>query len=595
MADANTLPIEFSIVGFEQMQRDFAALSSRVDDMAGSVSKNSKAMTTGFKDVAANAKRSIASTTANLRSLLPVLGGTQAQFVMMASNVGEQFEKLATASGSTAAMIKGGLVVAVAAASYEFGKWTAEVIGLNDAIDAWYKNAQRASIISPQLSDAMRMLATASEEYAKAQDDIGQRARLFGESADTSAKLAEATEKSILATDSALKAFASTQGELTDKLSIQINRVWDLRAAYANLDDTLKDTKIGADIKERLETESKEMKRLQTVYESVRSKVKESNDALNEQINLYGDLITVQRMYEEDAKRKPEVAATQTAAAAPVFDIESMDLEEQTRLMSLAIGDEMANAYAYVERYNIPALVSEQIQQTDVQFRNWVASMQLNVADVQMFIMDTFSAATQGIGNAIAQAVVYGENLGKLFEELGKQILASVISTLLQLLIQELMYLVLGSFIMAADLTAKISAMAAFAAAAAYAWAVASMGLIGMAVGPGLAVEAAAMTTAAGAYGAGIGAAAGPGIAGIGQAGGLLAFGEGAYVRSPVMALVGDAPGGEIVAPRSDYEAMIATARQPSVGHVYLDGRELTQSVVKWIPGEVRRKGVKGI
>ncbi len=153
-------------------------------------------------------------------------------------------------------------------------------------------------------------------------------------------------------------------------------------------------------------------------------------------------------------------------------------------------------------------------------------------------ISQAFAGAFSQVGNAVAQIVVYGKSSEDVFRALGQQILASIISTLVQIGVQMLVMAVLGKSLQAANVAAAVAALGsttaasvAAAGATASAWApaalatsLASFGANSAPAIAGITAAAAAITTAQAST-----AATGAG----GAAAGGLAVADGGYISGP--------------------------------------------------------------
>lgn len=199
----------------------------------------------------------------------------------------------------------------------------------------------------------------------------------------------------------------------------------------------------------------------------------------------------------------------------------------------------------------------------------------------------TFDQLSAGVGNALGQLLVYGGSFSKVMKELLKQVLASVISTFVQIAIQQLIGIIAAKVFAAAVGSANIGVSVARAGAAAYAAAVESQGLIGLGTGAGFAATAIAGAAAAASTGKAVGA-------GIGFAAGGLA--EGGFAMRPTYRLFGEA-GPEAVLPLSPdrirkYFGRALGGRGGDL-HVHLDadGRELAHIVIPHFKDELEFQG----
>lgn len=119
-------------------------------------------------------------------------------------------------------------------------------------------------------------------------------------------------------------------------------------------------------------------------------------------------------------------------------------------------------------------------------------------------LFDMVTTFSQGVGNAIAQVLVYGQSMGKMMVQLAKQIAAQIIASLVAIGIQQLILAVIGATVAGKMASASIGASAGRAGAAAVASAFETMGLAAFFVAPALGTAAIAL--AAGMGGAGIAA-----------------------------------------------------------------------------------------
>ena len=131
-------------------------------------------------------------------------------------------------------------------------------------------------------------------------------------------------------------------------------------------------------------------------------------------------------------------------------------------------------------------------------------------------LMGMFQQLAQGIGNTLAQVIVYGGSLAAAMKALLKQILASIISTLIQLGIQWVITSVLKKLTQGTEAAATLSAQASIVYASVFA-SYAGIPFVGPALGAaaGAAAVSAMLAGAAtsGAIGLGVGAATTAGAA----------------------------------------------------------------------------------
>ena len=95
------------------------------------------------------------------------------------------------------------------------------------------------------------------------------------------------------------------------------------------------------------------------------------------------------------------------------------------------------------------------IEATDAAWENWILKSKnvvQKVAEASVELMETFS---QGVGDAFAQSVIYGENLVENLQDLARQLAATIISTLIKIGTTALMQNLIGS---AVDVGASVGA-----------------------------------------------------------------------------------------------------------------------------------------
>lgn len=133
-------------------------------------------------------------------------------------------------------------------------------------------------------------------------------------------------------------------------------------------------------------------------------------------------------------------------------------------------------------------------------------------------LMSTFDTFVQGMGDAVAQSIVYGESLSSALGGVVKSVAANVISMLVKMGIQRIAQALLGRALLVEEASSRMGVLTAETYAGAFA-ATAAIPVIGPAIAPGVAAAAtAAMLSGSVAVGA-AGAALGAGIAGVAHGG----------------------------------------------------------------------------
>jgi TP901 family phage tail tape measure protein len=140
--------------------------------------------------------------------------------------------------------------------------------------------------------------------------------------------------------------------------------------------------------------------------------------------------------------------------------------------------------------------------------REWAEESAITLETWGQLAMDTFDQFKQGVGDAIAEAIIEGENLAASMENVLKNVAKSVISTLVQIAIQQLVNLAVSLLTSTAQASTQGATSIALAGSNAYA-STAAIPIIGPALAPAAATAAIAGATAAFQAGAAAGKAQG--------------------------------------------------------------------------------------
>lgn len=292
-----------------------------------------------------------------------------------------------------------------------------------------------------------------------------------------------------------------------------------------------------------------------------------------------------------DAKEKDILQAVSIIAGnAAITD----GLRQNTDILKQNTDEILRNAEAerrrqaeHLKRTNIIALQGEQLMAAEEQFASWAASLQANMADVYQGIMTISNAISSGLGQAFAQAIVYGENFAEAIKTMAKTVAATIIAMIVEIALQQIIYWILESLNLLVFAEQKVGTEIAYGATAAAASAYASVPFPGnMLAGPAAGAAAMGVLTALSIAGAKMGKA---------STAALPKFASGAIVTRPTIAMIAEAGQPELVAPRSDYEKLMAGMGGDI--HIYLevDGERTAEAVVPHIPSVVRRRGIKGL
>lgn len=183
---------------------------------------------------------------------------------------------------------------------------------------------------------------------------------------------------------------------------------------------------------------------------------------------------------------------------------------------------------------------------------------------MQGFFFDIFNGFTTGIGDAVANAIVFGEDLGESLKRLMKNIAAFTIATLIKMALQKLILDKLAMISSTAVAKKQVSAHAGVAYAGTFAW-----------WSSVLAPAAKGFASAAGA---------------LALAGGMAFLADGGIVNRATAAVIGEA-GPEAVIPL-DRVGEFMGGGEPLTVIWKVDGRELASLVTEHQPGLLTVEGI---
>lgn len=532
-------------------------LAKRIGQSSSTISNTTNRIGLGFKALGGL-----------IRSVTPFLDDATASMIHFGTLAADSLKNAFDAVSKFSGFLRGGLFLALAAVAagigYFAGKMLSGAAATEKAFAALerYNKAMRASNVA--LKAASDSWDTYTEDIKKAEQEF----KLFGDEDEyLSAKL-QATKKAIIGNDTSLVQLIDTQSQLESKIKSTMQAQDDLRASW---DATVAARKV--DMYESFlhwktmgELEST-IATLSLAYETNAAKIRTLTEA--------------EAILREEHQRTKAIIGQRATAGKGNFA--EMALPQ-------GIVDSITEA---TEAYNIlDGRVAKSRMNMQNQMLDFVASLAPTIEAVGMQFTQLWSTFSQGFGDAVARALVYGDDFGKAMKDLGKQLLSTLVSFLIQTVINTLLYGVLATLIQGGLAAGRIALQASIASAAAYAAAIETFGIAGFAAGPGLALAAAAGTAAAAQQGFGIGRAAAAGLGPMAVAG-VGAFAEGGLITSPTLALVGE-KGDELVLPLDRVKDILGDRGVTQV-NVVLDDRTIAQAVVPWIPGIVHAKGVKGI
>lgn len=230
--------------------------------------------------------------------------------------------------------------------------------------------------------------------------------------------------------------------------------------------------------------------------------------------------------------------------------------------------------------------MQEQLDANTLSFQKWKEGLQLTLQDLQVGLMNLTNTFTTGLGQAIANIVVFQENVQDQLQLLIKRVIASVIASFVTLLAEQLIFNLIGKKLTTTRVVSEISSASAVAAAWAAAWAIAKGGLIGLIAAAGIAAAAAGIVVASAAIGGAIGQGAGTAVSAA----------QGIIATKPTLAMIGDIGGGkpEGVFPLDYLQNMLDMHGGGQVQHtaVYLDGRKIAESTTRRTTAVLRMRGV---
>lgn len=321
--------------------------------------------------------------------------------------------------------------------------------------------------------------------------------------------------------------FGTASDTLGKEIEIAEGRVQTLRTTIQNFAEA---AKVNPEI---LKEVSKEFQRLITQYDSARAKLDELRQS---QLSL------------NEAERAGIQAQQDRLAFMDRLSVKAFEFGEQMRTFG----------------------------------ENFVLSLKQSFLTIGEVVGGLFHQVSAGLGNAIANVIVFGQTAGEAFTAFGKQLLANVIQGLVQLGVQFLILVPIAKMVAATLGAVKMQLWSMVTYAAAFAASVETLGLFGIAAGPGIAAAAVATmlagATAAGKAGAAVGAAVG-------------SFASGGIVTGPTLAMIGEGRGSEAVIPLDRLPELAGLDYRQTI-QVLLDGQLLGEVTARELPRFLRVEGI---
>jgi len=561
MADQTTLVAKFDgdVTGLQASTTKATALVDKFGKTtaatSSSVSKATNTIGLGFKALGGI-----------IRSVTPFLGEAAQEFVMFGAMAVDGVKNAFDAVSKFAGFLKGGLYLGLAAAAAAVGYYAGRMLSGAAATEKALAAQERYNRVMRSSNEAVKAASTSWDLHVEELKRAEQAYLLFGDSAAYFAAKLETTKKAIIGNDTSITALIDKQADLEKQIVSNMQAQEKLNAAWAR--------QVAAGRAGMIESRLHELAlaklqaaaaNLSTAYGTNEAKIRALKEA-------------------EDALRASYTATTQS--------VEELAVAESNRKAAPPIMVGEAGITAALEAYNVlDARIDKSRAAMQGQMLDFVASLAPSIEAVGLQFANLWTSFSQGFGDAVGRAIVYGDDFAKAMQDLGKQLLSTLISFLIQTVINTLLYGVLATLIQGGLAAGRIALQASIASAAAYAAAIESFGLFGFALGPGLAAAAASGTAAAANVGFGIGKAGSAGLGGMAVAG--IGMAEGGLVTGPTMALIGE-KGDEAVIPLDRIRDLFGERGVTEV-NIVLDDRLIAQAVVPWIPAVVHAKGVKGI
>jgi hypothetical protein len=247
---------------------------------------------------------------------------------------------------------------------------------------------------------------------------------------------------------------------------------------------------------------------------------------------------------------------------------------------------ELMNVRAELEKHSVAMANSATVFDT---FKARLAEVPPMAIEFGNAIYGMYQQLAAGIGNALAQVIVYGASFAQVMKVLLKQIVASIIQTLVQLGIQALISAVIKKTAAATEASAVLASQASILYAEVFTQ-YAAIPLVGWAAAGGVAAAAVAEMLA-GAAGAGMTAAA-TGAATV-TAAGAAGAAEGGLFTTPGFTAIAEKGRPEIVLNQDNVEKFLAPAlggRNQTI-IVQLDSQPIIERVVRGMPAYLRLHG----
>lgn len=257
----------------------------------------------------------------------------------------------------------------------------------------------------------------------------------------------------------------------------------------------------------------------------------------------------------------------------------SAEALEPLRAKIQELSDPTANFIAEIQRSTQATYVLKDAWNQFIELLRQTPSIGQQIGTLLFNIWTQFH---EGVGQTVAQALVYGQSLAKGFQDFFKRLAATIIATLISIGIQWLVLKLIGAGFAASQAGKDIGGAAGAAGAWAYAAAVKSQGLIGLATGLGF--GAIAIAAALGLGAAGI--AGGKGVA----AGMSSSYSGGIFTRPTISAIAERGP--EMVLNQKNIRGVFgAMGGRGYTIEINLDGSSMLRYFAENLPEHLRLNG----
>jgi hypothetical protein len=377
-------------------------------DITGLAKSNAKAnqIVDGFAKNTATASKSVEKTTNRIglgfkaiggmiRSVTPFLDDATASMVYFGTMAVDSLKNAFDAVSKFAGFLKGGLFLAVAAAAAGMGYMLGRMIAGTDATEKALKALYRVSDALKVSRESLKGYADAWEKYEAAIKKAELEYKIFGNAVkllsarmnDTgnmmleNAARIESHEKALADDNAVLIENRRRQAELQDQIKLG-DQVW---GPYTERTERLYKTLEGLKTQEAELAAEQDNRRIR--LNTLREEQKKLNDSYNNSSRALSDLSDL------------EAQTTVTPRAELTIEPEGM-----TRMLDF---------YSRLDAQT----VSMQGRLMD-----FVASLAPTIEGIGLQFANLWTSFSQGFGDAVARAIVYGDDFGKAMKELEDEI-----------------------------------------------------------------------------------------------------------------------------------------------------------------------------